>query len=96
MPPGLRDEVLERDNRRCRFCGGNRNLNAHHIDYRSQGGLHEAWNLIMLCDDCHMTVHSNKRRFQPLLRGYIWLVYVEGKQWMVPRIEAYVASLDAT
>ena len=71
MPQALRDEVLSVDSSRCRYCGTTKMLHAHHAIYRSQGGKHEISNLIMLCDEHHALVHSDKRRFQPLVLGVI-------------------------
>lgn len=39
-------------------------LHAHHIIYLSEGGPDELWNLIVLCQDCHRTVHSSKIKWQ--------------------------------
>jgi 5-methylcytosine-specific restriction endonuclease McrA len=88
VPQAVREHVLKRDAYRCRFCGqSNNHLHVHHIVYRSQGGPHEGWNLITLCDEHHALVHSNKRRYMPLLRGVIWLMYVERKRYLVPQLE---------
>jgi len=73
------DVVLERD-RRCRFCGVIRDLHVHHINYRSQGGNHDAHNLIVLCHKHHRLVHSDKGVWQPILRAYIWLLYMQGQR----------------
>ena len=70
--------TLERD-RRCRYCGTVRNLHVHHIDYRSQGGTHDLHNLIVLCKRHHDLVHTDKGVWQPVLRAYIWLLYIEGR-----------------
>ena len=68
--------VLARDNYRCRLCGNDNiyELNLHHIYYRSQRRdlIDEPDNCIMLCGNfsknkCHMKVHSNKKKYQPLL-----------------------------
>lgn len=72
--------VRNRDGNRCRWCSDPDELQVHHINYRSQGGPDEDWNLITLCGECHRRAHGNKRVWQPVLRGVIWLHYVEGKR----------------
>lgn len=59
LDAGLRREVGERDRWRCRWCGRtNGGLDAHHIVYRSKGGLDVVTNLIMLCRRHHEVVHG--------------------------------------
>lgn len=79
---GWKDQILDRD-RRCRYCGIRRNLHVHHIDYKSQGGNNDLHNLIVLCVEHHDLVHSNKGLWQPLLRAYIWLLYIENRRLFV-------------
>lgn len=86
LPDEMRKLVRERDHNRCTWCGIPRSLHVHHINYRSQGGPHEPWNLITLCQEHHDLVHSNKRKYQPLCRGYIWQLYVEGYKLRLPRL----------
>jgi 5-methylcytosine-specific restriction endonuclease McrA len=74
-----KETVLERD-QRCRYCGTRRNLHVHHIDYKSQGGNNDLHNLIALCVEHHDLVHSDKGLWQPTLRAYIWLLYIEGRR----------------
>lgn len=74
-----KDQTLERD-QRCRYCGTRRNLHVHHIDYKSQGGNNDLHNLIALCVEHHDLVHTNKGLWQPLLRAYIWLLYIESRR----------------
>lgn len=57
----LREQILQRDNYRCRECGirvirgkGVRS-HIHHIQPRSAGGLDALENLITLCEPCHTT-----------------------------------------
>lgn len=86
----LRSTVLRLDGGCCRFCGvwGGESLHVHHVIYRSQGGPHEQSNLLSLCVGCHSEVHSDKRRFQRLCLGVIWLRSVNGdKRITVPRLE---------
>ena len=51
----------------CQLCGSPYNLHIHHIYYRSQLGLTIPKNLIRLCINCHQLVHSNKKKYQPIL-----------------------------
>ena len=51
----------------CQLCGSTSYLHIHHIYYRSQLGLTTPKNLIRLCSKCHVLVHSNKRKYQPIL-----------------------------
>jgi hypothetical protein len=81
-----REGILERDHRRCRYCGI-RNPDLHHIEYRSQGGSDDPHNQIALCRKHHDLVHSNKRLWQPLLRAYIWLLYMEGRQLFLREVQ---------
>lgn len=61
--------VTERDNYCCRLCGSTNWIQLHHILYRSQRRdlINDVDNCIMLCDDCHKLVHSNKKKWQPIL-----------------------------
>lgn len=52
----------------CALCGSSWRLHIHHILYRSEGGPTTLWNLIRLCENCHIKVHSNKRIWQPRLQ----------------------------
>ncbi len=47
--------TLERDGWRCRVpgCGARRNLEVHHIVFRSRGGSNASWNLVTLCHAHH-------------------------------------------
>ncbi len=50
--------VLERDGWRCQHCGVMRNLQVHHLTFRSHGGSNSLANLIVLCADCHRATHA--------------------------------------
>ncbi len=51
----------------CQLCGSTNWLEIHHIVYRSEGGSNDERNLIRLCKNCHIMVHSNKKKWQPFL-----------------------------
>jgi 5-methylcytosine-specific restriction endonuclease McrA len=62
------NEVYERDKGCCRLCNKT-NIELHHVYYRSERKdlIDKPSNCIMLCFDCHKLVHSNKKKYQPLL-----------------------------
>jgi hypothetical protein len=80
----VRQHVLEFDGFKCRLCGrSSSNLVFHHVIYKSDV-RNKRWqdqisNGITLCNrPCHLSVvHGNKKRFQPLCLGIIWLREVE-------------------
>ena len=50
----LREYLLERDKRRCRYCGnGKRRLEIDHIQPKSKGGSNRVSNLTMACRPCN-------------------------------------------
>ncbi len=63
------NQVFEECNGRCVFCGATYNLHYHHIFYRSERKdlIDEPSNGILLCEEHHRLVHSNKRKYQPIL-----------------------------
>ena len=66
LSSGDKLEIIKLDEFRCRYCGTEYGLHVHHIKYRSEGGSNDLSNLITLCFKHHDTVHSNKKRYQPL------------------------------
>lgn len=65
-------KVYQRDNGCCKICG-NRNIQLHHIVYRSENKnlIDCPENCIMLCFKCHKMVHSNKHYWQQRLKKLI-------------------------
>lgn len=65
MPPSIplavRREVRARSGGRCEVCAQPA-VHMHHRKLRSQGGRHEAVNLLHLCAACHEGVHANPGR----------------------------------
>lgn len=61
--------VFEKCQGRCVLCGTTLNLHYHHILYRSERKdlIDDPINGIMLCVEHHELVHSNKKKYQPLL-----------------------------
>ncbi|HEV8701036.1 MAG TPA: HNH endonuclease [Candidatus Polarisedimenticolia bacterium] len=68
--------IYERDGWRCRVpgCSSRRNLNAHHIFYRSQGGDDEGENLVTICaTHHHQGFHASRLRCHALPGGlFAW------------------------
>ena len=54
----LRQRVLQRDAWRCQRCGSLRNLEVHHVRFRSSLGDDSEENLITLCGSCHRCHHG--------------------------------------
>ena len=50
----------------CAFCG-NPLIEMHHIRYGACGRKTYLGNVIPLCSDHHKEVHSNKKKWQPIL-----------------------------
>jgi 5-methylcytosine-specific restriction endonuclease McrA len=63
------EEVFNRDKGQCALCSSNFSLQYHHILYRSERKdlIDKPSNGIILCLNCHNLVHSNKKKYQPLL-----------------------------
>jgi 5-methylcytosine-specific restriction endonuclease McrA len=71
VPGGTRNKVFERFKHMCAYCGRSGSLQVHHIKYRSEGVDHSLDNLILLCQEHHEMVHSNKKKWQPLLKEFV-------------------------
>jgi 5-methylcytosine-specific restriction endonuclease McrA len=57
---GLYRQILQRDGWRCQICGSMRNLQVHHMKFRSQSGDDSEANLITLCAGCHTRLHHSE------------------------------------
>ncbi len=90
IPDDVRAKVVARDDGRCRFCGTPRGVDLHHVVYRSQGGKHTPDNLLSLCGVHHALVHSSKRRFMPLCKGVLWLMYEKNQRVTIPQLERWL------
>ncbi len=52
--------ILERDDVTCQLCGSQRDLQVHHVCFRSRGGDDSERNLLCLFRDCHAEVHAHR------------------------------------
>lgn len=93
IPPRVREETLERDHRRCRWCGV-ATTELHHIVYRSQGGAHETANLITLCARHHAVAHSDKRLWMPILLATL-AFHEKGMSLSVPQVQRWLGQEEA-
>lgn len=64
---------------RCVLCGA-AGTQEHHIRYRSERRdlIDEPTNLLLLCANCHLKVHSNKKYWQPILLELAKEIYKNG------------------
>jgi 5-methylcytosine-specific restriction endonuclease McrA len=62
VPPAIRRHVLLRDQRMCQVpgCRNTIALDVHHIQPRSEGGTHHAFNQVGLCTVHHRAVHRGE------------------------------------
>ena len=65
-----RDKVHGRDRWHCVICNTDKELECHHIVFRSQGGGNENSNLITLCHDCHKALHDGYLTEAMIRRGF--------------------------
>jgi hypothetical protein len=73
LPAETREQVLRRDQHRCRNCHGHVAPQVHHIEPRAQGGSNDPGNLVTLCQICHGLIH----------RGLLFLEHDPGGQGFV-------------
>ena len=59
-------KTLELFNNVCAICGNNQ-IHLHHIRYGACGRKTYMGNIIPLCEYHHRLVHSNKKKYQPIL-----------------------------
>ncbi|HUS33227.1 MAG TPA: hypothetical protein VMZ53_32215 [Kofleriaceae bacterium] len=60
LPARTERQVLERAQHRCEVsgCRSSKHLAIHHIKFWANGGTHDLWNLIALCDGHHRVLHD--------------------------------------
>lgn len=69
----IKNQVLERDDNRCRLCNSKENLQVHHRTYKhlENEKLEE---LITLCKKCHYITHKRNPHLS-------YQVYCDNKKW---------------
>lgn len=60
-------ELITEEEPYCQICGSTSFLHRHHIRYGACGRKTYLGNIIVLCEECHRVVHSNKKKWQPIL-----------------------------
>ena len=60
-------ELITEEEPYCQICGSTSFLHRHHIRYGACGRKTYLGNIIVLCEECHRIVHSNKKKWQPIL-----------------------------
>lgn len=63
------EKVMNACREQCVLCGRTYPLQLHHIVYRSEDRklIDEPSNLVMLCLEHHLLVHTNKKYWKPIL-----------------------------
>lgn len=77
IPPKVRQEVEERDNHCCIFCGSPNARGECHIVRRSQGGLGIAKNLVTACRVHHRELDEGKYKdmYMAKAKEYLRSIY---------------------
>lgn len=60
------EKTIELYNGRCAICGNNQ-IQLHHIRYGACGRKTYLGNVIPLCKQHHDLVHTNKKKYMPIL-----------------------------
>jgi len=60
-------ETITEEEPYCQLCGSTNMLHRHHIKFGACGRKTYFGNVIVLCNECHREVHSNKKKWQPIL-----------------------------
>lgn len=93
----MRKAIYRRDGFECVCCGSTRSIQVHHIVHRGVRHIDEPWNLVTLCELCHMTLHGQRPHWagHPLdldadavearMMEYICDHYVERGAFWTPR-----------
>lgn len=77
ITPKVKNEVWERDNHRCIFCGSSQAMPNLHVISRAYGGLGIPENIVTGCMDCHRLMDQSTRRKEMLkiAKNYLKNIY---------------------
>ena len=101
VTPALRRAVLARDRHRCTVpgCTHATFVDVHHVLPRSEGGRHEASNLLVLCSAHHRATHRGELVIDLELDGSLRFRHADGAAYgdpLIPRrIDAYAKVFSA-
>ena len=56
-----RDNILRRDNYKCRICGSKEQIQVHHLAYEGLAWQVRDSDLITVCDKCHEDFENDKK-----------------------------------
>lgn len=90
IPPALRRAVIQRDEHRCRVpgCRNATFVDLHHIRWRSEGGRHQADNLITLCSAHHRAVHRGRPRIEGTASA-LRVAHADGSDYGQPQTDPH-------
>ncbi len=71
-----RDEIVERDDYRCQYCGLTDSLQVHHFCYEGDPWEVDSSALVTLCKTCHF--NSHRKDLTPLERDLLNLFQSSG------------------
>lgn len=69
----IKEQVLERDDYRCRLCDSKKDLQVHHRTYEFLGN-EKIEELLTLCKKCHYIVHKRNPQLS-------YKIYCDNKKW---------------
>ena len=83
IPPATRRAVIQRDHERCRVpgCRASTYVDIHHIVPRAQGGTHDPWNLLLLCDAHHDAVHEGRLAIRGRVPDALVFQHADGRDY---------------
>ncbi len=56
----IRSQALKRYGANCELCTYNQVVDAHHVQAKKDGGLHDIENLMVICPNCHALITRRK------------------------------------
>jgi len=77
----FRAKVLWRDEHTCQRCGSQDNLQAHHIQYRINGGTDTVENGITLCQTCHKQLHKGEWKVTKQPQHFKYPAHLQQGKW---------------